>query len=89
MISTARRQRLDEQLTSVEEQVGEARRILSEGLPCDRLLTVIGTVQATLGEVAGAVPGLCGERCQHRLTPDQFRAEFEQTFRLRLRQPES
>ena len=89
MISAASKRRLEEQLVSVEEQVAEARRILSEGLPCDLLLATIGAAQATLDHVAGAVPGLCGERCQHRLSPDQFRAEFEQTFGLRLRQPES
>jgi hypothetical protein len=85
MIITAGRQRLDEQLASVEEQVGAARRILSEGLPCDRLLRAIGAAQATLDQVAGAVPGLCGARCQIRLTPDEFSAEFDQTFGLQVR----
>lgn len=85
MTSAATKQQLEEHLASVEAQVAEIRRVLATGSPCDRLLPSIGAVQAILEQAAELVPSLCGDRCQFRLTPDQFSAEFERAFGLRIR----
>jgi DNA-binding FrmR family transcriptional regulator len=84
MTCTETRRRLEVQLASIEAQVVEARRMLVAGLPCDGLLATIGAVQMTLEEVAAAIPELYGEQCRLRLTPDEFCAEFERTFMLRI-----
>ena len=79
-----RKWQLGQELALVEAQIGEIRRILASGLPCDTLLATIGEIQTSLEEVAAAIPGLCGETCQFRLTPEEFRAEFECTFACQL-----
>jgi hypothetical protein len=79
------KRRIEEQLSSIEAEVREARRIVEADLPSDVLLSTIGAIQVLLEGVAAAVPGLSGRNCWIRLSPEEFSAEFEQTFRVRLR----
>lgn len=85
MICAETTQRLDEQLALIEDHIGEMRRILATGLPCDTLLSTLGAIRAILDQVAAAVPSLYGKRYPIRLTPEEFCAEFEQTFKFRIR----
>mgnify|MGYP000945128781 CR=1 FL=1 len=71
---------LEEQLAAIESDVGEARHILEAGLPFEDLLSAIGTVQVSLESLASVVPSLCGDRCELRLSPDEFCEEFRRTF---------
>jgi hypothetical protein len=75
---------LEEQLARVEARVAEMRRLFLLGLPYNALQASIAEVQASLEQVAAALPGLCGEPCQFRLTPEEFCAEFARTFACQL-----
>lgn len=79
------KRRIERQLSSIEAEVREARRIVEADLPSDVLLSTIGAIQVLLEGMAAAVPGLSGRNCWIRLSPGEFSAEFERTFGVQLR----
>jgi hypothetical protein len=71
---------LEERLACAETHLREARRLLTVALPCDELLVAIGAAQVQLERAAELAAGIYAEQCPLRLSPDEFRAEFERNF---------
>jgi DNA-binding FrmR family transcriptional regulator len=87
MAKAESRERVKDDLASIERQVRNVQQMLDGGGPCDATLAEIGAIQTALEHVARRVAGLHAEECLARYAPEAMRAELARTFVLPAQGP--